>query len=279
MRRTLALLALASLFVAGCVEMGPYESTGGGGGAIAFPAPPEPAVAAAPAGDTGRLQLQWPASVSPRYQGYYDAMRGGEFEQWIERLDGHLVLPEDLTILHTECGIENAYYSPDEKRITMCWELLDRISYVMQDPQLTAEESAMGVGSVWLFVVLHEMGHGLIDVLDIPVTGREEDAVDDLASILLIDSGATDAALNAAVFWILTDDGSISDAKFADEHSLNAQRFYTILCTVYGSAPSEYADVVELGYLPYERAQRCPREYQQKDASWEKLLGPHMVSA
>lgn len=230
-----------------------------------------------PAAEAGHLRLQWPTSVDARYQGYHDALREGDFALWIERLDEHLVLPEDITIVHTECGIENAYYIPDERTVTMCWELMDRIAYVMEDPQLSAEESALGVGSVWLFIILHELGHGLIDVLDVPVTGREEDAADDLATILLIDAGAPDAALTAAVFWILTDDGRISEAKFADEHSLNAQRFYAILCTVYGSAPEEYADVVEQGYLPYERAQRCPREYAQKDASWSRLLGPHRV--
>lgn len=268
--RIVALVAGLSMLAAGCVEVLPYESTGGGAEPTFPPAPPTPTPAQDPR-DVGRLQLLWPAS-SARPEAA-DTMRD-DLAAWVAPVDAHLILPRDLEIVHTQCGIQNAYYSPDDKRVTLCWELLDLISGVMQDPQLSPDEVQLGIGSVWLFVMFHEMGHGLVDILGLPITGREEDAVDDLATLLLIDAGASDAAVNAAVFWILTDDGSYSDAKFADEHSVNVQRFYTILCTVYGSDPTGWALIVEQGYLPYERAQRCPREYAQKDAAWSKLLEP-----
>ncbi|HUR68531.1 MAG TPA: DUF4344 domain-containing metallopeptidase [Candidatus Thermoplasmatota archaeon] len=271
----LTVLALALVVSAGCVELVPLES--GGGVAPSFPEPPAPSEGSDPR-DVGHLRLTWPTSVDPRYQAYDDALRDDpDLAAWVASLDAYLVLPEDLRIVHTECGVENAYYSPDDRAIVLCWELLDQISSVMQDPSLSREETQLGIGSVWLFVMFHETGHALIDALDLPATGREEDAVDDLASLLLIHADAADAAVSAAIFWILTDDGSYSDAKFADEHSLNSQRFYTILCTVYGSDPVGWSAIVDGGYLPHERAQRCPQEYARKEASWSRLLDPYTI--
>lgn len=264
---------LAALALAGCVIVLPQESVGGEG--IRFPAPPAQAAQAPHARDAGDFVLVWPPDPGERFGGYREAVVAEEgVDDWIDILNGELALPRDLRIAHASCGVENAYYSFDDEQVVLCWELLDRIASTMARAGLREEEVASATGSAWLFVLFHEVGHALVDLYDLPVTGREEDAVDDLATLILIDAGAADAAIAAAVFWILTDDQAYSDAKFADEHSLNPQRFYTILCTVYGSDPSAYGDLVDYEYLPHERAQRCPREYEQKASSWGRLLEP-----
>ena len=45
---------------------------------------------------------------------------------------------------------------------------------------------------------------------------------------------------------------------FVDEHGTPAQRLYNLLCIAYGSDKELFADVVEKGYLPKERAE-CAR--------------------
>lgn len=266
---------VASLLLAGCVIELPQESLGGSGGGIDFPVAPTVAATSDHPNDGGDFVLVFPAETAPGYSAYRDAVTEGEgVDEWVEVLNAQLALPRDLRIVHTSCGIENAYYSFEEEVVVLCWELLDRIAATLAQGGLEGAELEQAIGSAWLFVLFHELGHALVDLYELPVTGREEDAVDDLATLVLIDAGASDAAVAAAVFWILSDDQSYSDAKFADEHSLNPQRFYTILCTVYGSDPGAYVEMVEYGYLPMERAQRCPREYEQKSASWGRLLEP-----
>ena len=44
------------------------------------------------------------------------------------------------------------------------------------------EADAFAINNTW-FVLYHEMGHMLIDQLGIPVLGREEDAVDNVAAM------------------------------------------------------------------------------------------------
>jgi hypothetical protein len=62
--------------------------------------------------------------------------------------------------------------------------------------------------------------------------------------------------------------------NLADEHLLQEQRFYNSLCMVYGSDTNKYAYIVNQGYLPKERAVRCPSEYQRTVDSWIDLLQP-----
>ena len=70
----------------------------------------------------------------------------------------------------------------------------------------------------------HELGHALSNVLDLPITGKEEDAVDQLSTFLLAegDDDNEASALNGAYWFLLEAQqrGPIVKRLFADEHSL-----------------------------------------------------------
>ena len=85
--------------------------------------------------------------------------------------------------------------------------------------------------------------------------------------MLLIEAGLADIALIAAEYWSSSDTGMYDALAYADEHSLDPQRFFSIVCTVTGSDPEAYAEIVSNGYLPETRAQRCQGEYEQKRKS------------
>jgi hypothetical protein len=48
------------------------------------------------------------------------------------------------------------------------------------------EEAQLFILGNTVFTLHHELGHALIDQLDLPVLGREEDAVDHLATIMML---------------------------------------------------------------------------------------------
>jgi hypothetical protein len=130
-----------------------------------------------------------------------------------------------------------------------------------------------------MFVFFHEIGHALVDVLELPITGREEDAVDQLSAWLLIDNeDGDDAVLNGALSFEVAsrETDEVTEDDFADEHSLNEQRVYNMLCWVYGSNPDKYGAMVEDELLPAARAERCEGEYRQLDRSWSRLLEDHV---
>ena len=62
---------------------------------------------------------------------------------------------------------------------------------------------------------------------------------------------------------------------FFEEHSLDAQRYYNVVCLVYGSSPERFASLVGDKQLPASRARRCPNEYSKISAAWQSLLDKH----
>jgi hypothetical protein len=128
------------------------------------------------------------------------------------------------------------------------------------------------------FVILHETGHGLVDLYDLPVLGREEDAADRFATFWLSPDEAgedgTDAA--AAMEWWLAA-GRMNGRKreelpWWDEHGIDEQRGYQIACLLYGAAPDDYLPLAKRVGIPETRLRGCRLEALQNAGSWSGLL-------
>jgi len=207
----------------------------------------------------------------------------------IEAIDGLFVVPRTLHYVGRQCGTINAFYDKKLGAIFLCYEMIDSLLQMGQalskgasDPKALTIEF---VRDNLRFILLHESGHALIDLLDLPAVGREEDSVDQLAAVMLLwhaDHGETknDLArvLQLASVWFKINSQSSGDpgvASFADEHSLDAQRYFNLLCIVYGLNPDQNGAIIEKGMLPKERAARCPAEASKINRSWARLLLPH----
>lgn len=209
----------------------------------------------------------------------------------VDALNETIALPSDLPIVFTECGAVNAFYDSANTRILMCYELVAFFAQQLAERYDDAEAARQAVIDSTLFVFQHELGHALVHLLELPITGKEEDAVDDLATLVLLHEweGGDESALNAAeAFYAL---GELQEAQTAEnaenapeilpyygEHSLGKQRYYEIVCIVYGSDPETHADLVP-DALPESRAVRCPGEYEQKANSWDILLADYYYAA
>ncbi len=132
-----------------------------------------------------------------------------------------------------------------------------------------------------LHTLFHELAHALIDQYQLPVIGKEEDAADALATVLLIryfDQGQ-ELAISAADLFDLESEESedtLTAENFWGEHSLDSQRYFSTLCHVYGSAPQQYSDLLKESEFSADRAEGCIEEYESLRASWLELLAPHM---
>ena len=124
-----------------------------------------------------------------------------------------------------------------------------------------------------LGIFYHELGHALIDVMQMPVFGQEEDAAD-VASILLIDQlFEPDAALDMAYdvangFWAEAVVNADDPVPYWDVHGPDEQRFYNTVCLFYGGDPDTRDDFAFDMDLPEERAEYCPEEYALAADSW-----------
>lgn len=192
-----------------------------------------------------------------------------------------IALPYDVYLNFDECGEPNAFYSPATKEITMCYEFVQNFEEEFNKISKNQTEIDNMVGGTTSFFFFHELGHCLIDVWDLPATGREEDAVDQLAMIILLDGtkeGAEMVASGAMFFQIVSANSGNNELAFWDVHSVDQQRFYNMLCLIYGSNPQQYKSIIGKDGLPAERAEGCPAEFKRADRAWERLLTPYLKS-
>jgi hypothetical protein len=127
----------------------------------------------------------------------------------------------------------------------------------------------------------HELGHALIQTRNLPIAGSEEDAVDRFSAILASSiAGAAKAdrkndlgehMITAAMLWFRSKDQA-KLSRYWDEHPLNEQRYYNLVCILYGSDPERYSQYVVLAGLPAQRARSCPKEFMQAQDYWNRVL-------
>lgn len=230
--------------------------------------------AATIAADTGRFLAEYePADQD--FQEFRSGLIAHRFlDTIVARLNDSLRIPRDITLRTAHCGEPNASYTPDDRRVTLCYELFRSLS-----EQFAGEPGGeFLVSGTVVFALMHELGHALIHVLDLPTTGREEDAVDQLATVLLLQQGPTgDSLAFGAVGWFASDAhrSQLDALEFADDHGFDLQRVYNIICWIHGRDPRAYPELVEDGWLPAHRRDRCPAEYHRLAESWRRLLRPY----
>lgn len=128
-------------------------------------------------------------------------------------------------------------------------------------------------------IFYHEMGHALIDIVEIPIFGQEEDAAD-VFSIFMIDASfdekqAEELAYDAAFGFL--GEAQVRDAEgqeiaWWDTHGIDEQRFYNTVCLFYGADPEAREAFAKEFDLPEERAEYCPLEYDAAAESWGAVL-------
>ena len=237
-----------------------------------------PAVMEQPRG--GMNVIYMPPPEDPLVQQLIQRVQASQTAEVVtEIISDLLVLPFDLPVYFANCGTANAYYDPGEKRITMCYEYLVLVASLFASDERSDTEVEEAVIGVATNVLLHEIGHALVDIFEIPITGREEDAVDSLAALILLGGEQSDMLFATMLNWsnMAMVSGEVSGEllTFHGEHSLNSQRFYDLACLVFGSDPEQYMRLVADGWLPESRAVRCPAEFEQKNRAWDVLLEPY----
>lgn len=134
-----------------------------------------------------------------------------------------------------------------------------------------------------LYTMLHESGHMLVSEFGLPILGREEDSVDNLATVMLLEAGdeTFDAALEnrADSAWTRHEMAVFAEddmSPYFDEHGLDIQRSYQVVCLMVGADPERYKDIADNYELPDHRRQRCGWEYQQVAGAWNGVLEGHL---
>lgn len=220
---------------------------------------------------------------NPAHQYIYDRLTQRRVLERLSEFLSPLRLPRELWLKLEGCdGTVNASY--EDAVASVCYEYIE---YIYSNAPKEAVAGGLSpqdaVIGPTVDVFLHEVGHGVFDLLEIPVFGREEDAADMFAAYLQLQFGKDEARVLILGNAFLgkkeaqeTMAKSLTLKDYANEHGLPAQRYFNTLCLAYGFDPELFADAVTAWHLPPERAESCADEYKQIARAFEKLIRPYV---
>jgi hypothetical protein len=239
-----------------------------------------PCAAAQPG--SGSITVEYVAPKNPDHQALYEMLKERHALEQLQKIFSPLRLPSDLVLRSTGCdGAANAWYQ--RGALTVCYEYLDGIRRMMPKETTAAGVSPHdAVIGQFMYVVGHEMGHAVFDLLNVPVFGRAEDAADQFATYLMLRLGKDQARrlIGGAAYtfnaYLQEPTVTVPLKAFSDEHSPPAARFYNMMCLAYGADPNTFADVLEKQYLPKQRIGGCQREYGEVAYAFQRLIEPYV---
>jgi hypothetical protein len=149
-------------------------------------------------------------------------------------------------------------------------------------PRIGSQRLTEFVSGNMLFVLCHEIAHAAITQMGLPVLGREEDAADSFAALRMIRLGSHFShrvLADAAEGWFLSnrrDQQSGEKINYYDEHGIDLQRAYQIVCLMVGSDKVQFKDLANEAKLPEARQDSCAGDYSNASYSWDLVLKPHL---
>jgi Putative metallopeptidase len=238
-------------------------------------------VMTAQAAPASRVSVSYVPPKNLAHQPIYEQLKKIGFLEQLQEFLSPFQLPRTLLVKVEGCdGDPNASYENDT--IVVCYEYIDELWKAMPTETTAAGVTPLDAVVGPLFdTCLHEFAHAIFDMLQVPVLGREEDAADQVSAYIMLHLGKAEARRliwGTSYAYKTEAEAAASPAvkQFADVHGTPAQRFYNLLCIAYGADAQLFADMVEKGDLPKERADDCKDEYRQVAHAYEKLISPHV---
>lgn len=209
----------------------------------------------------------------------------GQLKTIVSLMNQTINIPYPIHIVTTSAEM-GPVYIPENKTIKLDYQLMEIILalYTQAYPKQSKENRFHYFNNVNRFLLYHELGHALIDAYHLPVLGQQEDAADALGAIISLNYNKRGyhILLDAADFFSLMEKAApSSENNFWDEHSLNKQRYYRLLCFAYGSNPKEVREKIIKNYQNQlksflnERADYCKDDYQTTYGAWMVFLKPY----
>ena len=128
-----------------------------------------------------------PPCKDPVHESWRKAfMKAKYLETFTERMNKFVVISRTVPVSFRETGVVNAFWSPEKGAITFDYLMIDSIADAFASEGDKGEALIRHVLNATDFILYHEMGHALVTELGLPITGREEDAVDQFSTYMLM---------------------------------------------------------------------------------------------
>jgi hypothetical protein len=231
---------------------------------------------------------QAPAQQSP-VQVAYDAPTNAQLQPIYQRLKQRAVLeemqvfltplhlPRPLTIKTAQCGATTLQQRPADTA-TVCYEMIAAIERLVSQRASDRNLAQSVIIGAFIQTALHETSRAIFEILDVPIWGRERDAADRLAALIMTQFGedVSRTAITGTADLFMWSDKTWTGSDFSDTGSPDYQRFFNYVCIAYAAAPLQFGDMVDRGILPKRRAERCQGEYDQIRRAFDLRIMPYV---
>ena len=228
---------------------------------------------------------------------YTAVMADMKKSQLLESLSSFLAplrFPHELHLIAEECDVKmttSPHYNSGRRAIVICYQFDDLIQKFAPAADAKSAEgltrNEVITGTIW-GVVMHEAGHALFDMLEVPVFGAEEDAADQMAIFLALENARSKDVARAMVggfahFW-----RAFAEARkevwtqwkaYTDAHGADIQRYRNSVCLAYGFDSETFKEFIDKAELSPERIANCKNEYAQVKWAFVKTIAPFINQA
>jgi Putative metallopeptidase len=232
---------------------------------------------------TGQVETRYVPPSNAKFQPIYDELKHRHVLERLQAFLAPLRLPKKLTIQVAQCGAETMPYHPGGP-VTICYEMVQRINDIASQNTNDSKEQALIRYGTFVEAVLHEVADAVFDLLQVPIWGREYDAADRVAALIMMQFGdkvAYTTIVGTGKFFEYSQH-RWTGADFAAASSPEAQRFYNYLCIAYGGDPITFHFLAPrpgpsaFPRLPERRAKRCAGEYEQVRHAFDLRIMPYV---
>jgi hypothetical protein len=220
--------------------------------------------------------------TNPEHRPIYDRLKQARLLEQFQEYLSPLRLPQRVNMKVQGCnGWANATFWGDD--IIVCYEYFEFIMKFAPTQErygLSPRDALIGPT---VDVFLHEVGHAVLQILEIPFFGGEEDVADYFATYVMLKFNKEDARRLILGASFISGNEALKMQNEAPElrllaasHSLPAQRHFNRWCLAYGFDPVLFADAVTRNMMPRSRAANCRYEYLTNERAFNALIMPYI---
>jgi hypothetical protein len=249
--------------------------------ALVSPVAAQPAIPKNP-----KIDISYVEPSNQKYKAIYGRLTRLKALETLQQFLSPLKLPSPITIKVDQCdGALTVPYKPESATVTLCYEYIweieanvpgqGAVNFGRGRPQLTATQTIIGA---FVQEALQQTAYPVLDILEVPVWGRLDEAADNVAGFIMLEFGDDVAWTTiAGTAWFLAQRGLLGSGYFTDTARLpEAQRFYNYLCLAYGRNGEKYQFLVDTANLHPERAKYCAQDYRRLRYSFRQTIMPHV---
>jgi hypothetical protein len=245
--------------------------------------PPARAQSSVTAALSSQVRAVYEPPADQKFAPIYQALAKRRVLERLQEFLSPLRLPKVQVVRVAQCGTDKVRYQSGGP-VTICFELVQKIINIATENAADQHEWERITYGTFVEAALHNLAYAVVDQLDVPVWGREDDAADRMAALIMMQFGDEVASMTikgTAKFFEYSNQ-TWTGADFASVLSPEAQRFYNYLCIAFGGDPITFGYLVSktlpLGpsLLPIDRARGCSREYEQVRHAFDQRIMPYV---